>query len=148
MRQRVAIAQAMIMKPKVLLLDEAFSGLDPETRQEMQLLLLELWNTNGMTVIFVTHNLDEAIFMCTRIIGLSQYWTNDDGSRGEGAKIVFDKKVDGASPRPTSWRYQPDFNLLLQGITHDVFSPEHCQRIAEFDLTHADSIPTNEGRKA
>src|ERR1700728_4638022 len=55
MQQRVAIAQALIMKPPVLLMDEAFNALDPSTRRGMQRLMKELWRESGTTVIFVTH---------------------------------------------------------------------------------------------
>ena len=61
MQQRVAIAQSLILKPKILLMDEPFGALDPDTREEMQLLLLELWEEYGMTIFFVTHDLDEAL---------------------------------------------------------------------------------------
>jgi NitT/TauT family transport system ATP-binding protein len=72
MQQRVAIAQALIMKPPVLLMDEAFSALDPATRRGMQRLMKELWRESGMTVVFVTHNTREAVCLGSRVIALAK----------------------------------------------------------------------------
>lgn len=71
MQQRVAIAQSLVMHPKILLMDESFSALDPNTRKGMQQLIRSIWKDSGMTVIFVTHNLSEAISLGTRIIQLA-----------------------------------------------------------------------------
>ncbi|MEM7316996.1 MAG: ATP-binding cassette domain-containing protein, partial [Planctomycetota bacterium] len=83
MRQRVAIAQALIMKPEILLLDEPFGALDEATREELQIMLLELYQENltakdegerpPFTILIVTHELNEAIYVADRILGLSQY---------------------------------------------------------------------------
>jgi NitT/TauT family transport system ATP-binding protein len=70
MQQRVAIAQALIMRPPVLLMDEAFSALDPGTRSGMQHLIKDVWRRTGATVIFVTHNTREAVCLGTRVIAL------------------------------------------------------------------------------
>jgi NitT/TauT family transport system ATP-binding protein len=77
MQQRVAIAQALIMKPPVLLMDEAFSALDPGTRRGMQRLIKTLWRESGTTVVFVTHNTREAVCLGTRVIALAK---NERGS--------------------------------------------------------------------
>jgi NitT/TauT family transport system ATP-binding protein len=70
MQQRVAIAQALIMKPPILLMDEAFSALDPGTRRGMQRLIKNTWHETGTTIIFVTHNTREAVCLGTRVIAL------------------------------------------------------------------------------
>lgn len=70
MQQRVAIAQALVMHPAVLLMDEAFSALDPSTRVSLQELVLDLWREKRPTVMFVTHNVAEALFLGTRVIVL------------------------------------------------------------------------------
>ena len=88
MQQRVAIAQALIMKPPVLLMDEAFSALDPGTRRGMQKLMRELWRESGTTVVFVTHNTREAVCLGTRIIALSK-----DGDGTRGSSIALDLAV-------------------------------------------------------
>ena len=70
MQQRVAIAQALMMKPPILLMDEAFSALDPGTRRGMQRLIKNAWHETGTTIVFVTHNTREAVCLGTRVIAL------------------------------------------------------------------------------
>lgn len=72
MQQRVAIAQALIMNPTVLLMDEAFSALDPATRSDMQRLLRTLWAKTGTTIVFVTHNIPEALYLGSRVVVLGR----------------------------------------------------------------------------
>jgi NitT/TauT family transport system ATP-binding protein len=139
MQQRVAIAQALIMKPKIILMDEPFGALDPGTREDMQVFLLELWEQYEMTIFFVTHDLEEALFLGTRIIVLSPYYTIDNG-RPEGAKIVMDRKLPG--PAATRVKYSPEFNKLLEEIKQRGFVKEYRQHISEFDLSHPDSWRT------
>jgi len=71
MQQRVAIARALVRRPNVLLMDEPFSALDAMMRAELQALLLELWRSLGLTILFVTHDLDEALYLAQRVIVLS-----------------------------------------------------------------------------
>ncbi len=73
MQQRVAIAQALLMKPPVLLLDEAFSALDPSTRSSLQQLLHSIWAESRPTVVFVTHNTTEALLLGTTLIVLGRH---------------------------------------------------------------------------
>src|SRR5204862_2100090 len=70
MQQRVAIAQALIMRPRILLMDEAFSALDPGTRKGMQRLIKDLWSQSRTTIVFVTHNTREAVCLGTRVVAL------------------------------------------------------------------------------
>ncbi len=87
MQQRVAIAQALIMKPRILLMDEAFSALDPGTRREMQRLIRRVWKQFGTTILFVTHNITEAVYLGTRVIGLAKE------SDHSGSKVAIDLPV-------------------------------------------------------
>src|SRR5882762_71565 len=80
MQQRVAIAQALINRPRILLLDEAFSALDPGTRKDMQRLIRQLWRDTGITVLFVTHNTQEALYLSSRVIVLAKE-APEQGSR-------------------------------------------------------------------
>lgn len=80
MQQRVAIAQALILKPPVLLMDEAFSALDPGTRAGMQRLIKELWRESGTTIVFVTHNTREAVCLGSRVIALAKDHSGERGS--------------------------------------------------------------------
>jgi NitT/TauT family transport system ATP-binding protein len=88
MQQRVAIAQALIMNPPILLMDEAFSALDPATRAGMQRLIKKLWRESGATIVFVTHNTREAICLGTRIVALAK-----DAKSERGSSVALDLAV-------------------------------------------------------
>jgi NitT/TauT family transport system ATP-binding protein len=102
MRQRVAIAQALIMKPAILLLDEPFGALDEATREEMQQMLLDIYQENlsarragtpaPYTILIVTHELNEAMYVGDRVVGLSQYWDwrGEGHASAPGATVVYD----------------------------------------------------------
>lgn len=68
MKQRVAIARALSYRPKILLMDEPFGALDAMTRHQMQLLLTRIWETHRLTVMFVTHDIEEAVYLSDRIV--------------------------------------------------------------------------------
>lgn len=71
MQQRVAIARALALKPRVLLMDEPFASVDAQTRIELEDLLLDVWTEYGVTVVFVTHDIDEAVYLSDRVVVLS-----------------------------------------------------------------------------
>jgi NitT/TauT family transport system ATP-binding protein len=73
MKQRVAIIRALVNHPRILLMDEPFSALDAQTRARMQAYLLEIWKKVDITIVFITHDLDEAIFLADRILVLSAH---------------------------------------------------------------------------
>jgi len=89
MQQRVAIAQALMMKSRVLLMDEAFSALDPGTRSSLQRLLRSVWSELKPTIVFVTHNTAEALHLGTRLIVLARTSHSD----GCGARVALDMKL-------------------------------------------------------
>jgi NitT/TauT family transport system ATP-binding protein len=72
MKQRVAIARTLIMNPRVILMDEPFGALDSQTRNDLQVFLLNIWEKFGITILFVTHNVDEAVFLSDEIIVFSR----------------------------------------------------------------------------
>jgi NitT/TauT family transport system ATP-binding protein len=90
MQQRLAIAQALLMKPRILLLDEPFGALDPGTRQEMQVILLDLWRTAGMTVFMVTHDIGEAFLLGTRLLVFDKVRHDPQFPNAYGATITYD----------------------------------------------------------
>jgi NitT/TauT family transport system ATP-binding protein len=110
MQQRVAIAQALIMKPAIVLLDEPFGALDEATREELQGMLLGLYEENfralangalpPYTIIIVTHELNEALYVGDRVVGLSQYWdwAGEGHSTCPGATIVYDMVAPVSAP--------------------------------------------------
>ena len=103
MQQRVAVARALANKPSVLLMDEPFASVDALTRQSLQEELTHIWNQERTTVIFVTHSVDEAVFLADRVMVF--------GSRP--AQVRASLEVD--LPRPRLWKdmqIDPDFNAL------------------------------------
>ncbi|MBI4349480.1 MAG: ABC transporter ATP-binding protein [Elusimicrobia bacterium] len=140
MQQRVAIAQAMIMRPAVLLMDEPFGALDPGVREELQVHLLQTWERLRMTIFFVTHDIPEALFLGTRVFVLSQFYREDTakGPERHGARVVADYQIKkGASS--TDVKRTAEFADLAQTIRHDGFEPESRKHVDEFDLHHPDS---------
>jgi len=115
MQQRVCIARALMCKPAVLLMDEPFSAVDAMTRAILQELLLKIWRTLPITIVFVTHDLDEAVFMSTRIISLGR----------NGAGIVEDLEIDLPTPRDAiTTRGDPNFSALRQTLFSSIFAQE------------------------
>ncbi|MFJ4655840.1 ABC transporter ATP-binding protein [Nocardia sp. NPDC088792] len=108
MRKRVAIAQTWIVDPQILLMDEPFAALDALTRQAMQNELLTLWTGTGKTVLFVTHDLDEAIALSDEVVLMSA---------GPGSRVVRRYRVDLPRPRDSfAIRACPEYAELYQAI--------------------------------
>jgi NitT/TauT family transport system ATP-binding protein len=93
MQQRLALAQALMRKPKVLLLDEPFGALDPGIRAEVHALMNELWLAEGITVVMVTHDLSEAFRLGTRVIALERRRNRPEEKERYGATIAHDITV-------------------------------------------------------
>jgi NitT/TauT family transport system ATP-binding protein len=119
MQQRVAIAQALLMHPPVLLLDEAFSALDPSTRASLQEQLRGVWLEAKPTVIFVTHNTSEALLLGTRLILLSRHRESRAPEDEPAAtNLVLDMKIP-PSPLPLAARSKTrEFQDLLEHVKY------------------------------
>lgn len=102
--QRIALARSLAHNPEVLLMDEPYGALDAYTRDKMQQWLLDIWTTHKKTIVFVTHNIEEAIFLADRVLVL-----NDQ-------KFVGEYKISFARPRNESMKFSPEFNKLRQQI--------------------------------
>lgn len=99
MRQRVAIARALVTRPRLLLLDEPFGALDAQTREQMQALLLGVVREHGMTVLFVTHDVEEAVFLGDRVLVM----------RGRPGQVVADLAPPLPARRALSLKLVPAF---------------------------------------
>jgi NitT/TauT family transport system ATP-binding protein len=94
MRQRLSLAQALIRKPKVLLLDEPFAALDAGTKDSIHDLVLQLWEESGMTIFLVTHDLREGFKLGTRLLILERLRIDPQAPERFGATITYDLKVE------------------------------------------------------
>jgi ABC-type nitrate/sulfonate/bicarbonate transport system ATPase subunit len=102
MRQRAAIAQALAIEPSLLLMDEPFGAVDDATRTELQQMLVDLWQDRGMTILFVTHNIDEAVDLGSRVVVLGR----------RPGTIVSEFPVD--LPRPRDRQAKEFTDLFIQ----------------------------------
>lgn len=107
MRMRVSIARALISRPKLLLMDEPFGALDEITRQNLQDELLKIWQHEKMTILFVTHNVFEAVYLSTRIVVMTP--------RPGRISTVLDVPVP--FPRDESFRSSPEFGTLVAKVS-------------------------------
>jgi NitT/TauT family transport system ATP-binding protein/sulfonate transport system ATP-binding protein len=110
MQQRTAIARALANDPKILLLDEPFGALDNQTRGLMQELLLGIWETEQKTVLFVTHDIEEAIFMANRVVVMS----------ARPGRLKADVAVDLAHPRHYTVKTTPQFSAIKAQLTEEI----------------------------
>jgi ABC-type nitrate/sulfonate/bicarbonate transport system ATPase subunit len=110
MQQRTAIARALANGPRMLLMDEPFGALDHQTRELMQELLLGIWEAERKTVMFVTHDIDEAVFMGSRVIVMS----------ARPGRIKLSREVPLAHPRHYSIKTTPVFTELKAELTEQV----------------------------
>jgi NitT/TauT family transport system ATP-binding protein len=108
MKMRVSIARALVQKPDMLLMDEPFGALDEITRSKLNIELLDLYNQYGWTVVFVTHNIDEAVYLSNRVLVMSS----------KPGCIVADIKIETPYPRNKAFRRSLEYN-------------EYCREVAE-----------------
>ncbi len=111
MEQRVAIAQALIVNPEILLLDEPFSALDSWLRQQLQQFLISLYQKQNITIVFVTHDLQEAATLATRIIALAPITTSPSGSH-----VVLDIPITEPHPRSKKFILSSEGESIIDRI--------------------------------
>jgi NitT/TauT family transport system ATP-binding protein len=116
MQQRASIVRALGQNPQVLLMDEPFGALDAFTRDEMNLLLLRLWEESGKTIVFVTHNISEAIFLADRVVVLTP-------RPGRLARIY---DIELPRPRTVEMTFEPGFIELVQDMKRTVETGGHA----------------------
>ncbi|WP_248927060.1 ABC transporter ATP-binding protein [Paenibacillus hamazuiensis] len=121
MAQRVAIARALLRRPKVLLLDEPFGALDAFTRAHMQEALLDIWRENGTTMILVTHDIDEAVFLANRVVVMK--------SRPGSIRTII--PIDLPYPRKRA-------SVSFQEFRHKVLG--EFERVEELELVDSSGI--------
>src|ERR1700756_276627 len=120
MQQRVNLARVLVNRPTVMMLDEPFAALDAQTRLQMQEMLLELWNGLKMTIVFVTHDVDEAILLSDRVLVMSR----------RPGRIRADFEVPLARPRTADQLTSAEFNRLkkycLELLREESIADEEC----------------------
>lgn len=112
MKQRVAIARALANKPEVLLMDEPFGALDPHTKSMMQLLMREIWEKEHPTVVFITHDIDEAVFLADKIYVMS----------ARPGKVIKEVNVYLPHKRRLELKDTPEFINIRKGINDLLYS--------------------------
>ncbi|MCX8005495.1 MAG: ATP-binding cassette domain-containing protein, partial [Burkholderiaceae bacterium] len=110
MQQRDSIVRALSVNPSILLMDEPFGALDHQTRELMQELLLGIWEGEKKTVLFVTHDIDEAVFMGSRVVVMS----------ARPGRIKVDRRIELPHPRHYSMKTSPAFAALKAELTEQV----------------------------
>jgi NitT/TauT family transport system ATP-binding protein len=123
MKQRVAIARALANQPRILLMDEPFGALDAQTRSKMQAHLLEIWKNIDITILFITHDLDEAIFLADRILVLKAH-------PGEVQELI---EVPVPRPRSAGQITGPEFQATKARLEALIHPPEQVHEHSQDD---------------
>jgi NitT/TauT family transport system ATP-binding protein len=118
MRQRVAIARSLILRPRIILMDEPFGALDPMTRMNMQDLLLSMWRESEATVFFITHSIEEAVFLGDRIYIMS----NSPGT------ILKELEIKPSDQPSKEMQRQPRFQETVYYIRDMIAALEESRR--------------------
>ena len=105
-QSRVAIARALLTRPRLLLMDEPFAALDALTREELQDILLAVCRQHGTSVLFVTHDIAEAVYLADRVAVMDK------------GRITFEESIALARPRPPGLRHSVQFNAICASLRH------------------------------
>jgi NitT/TauT family transport system ATP-binding protein len=112
MQQRVSICRALVYEPKLLLMDEPFGALDALTREELGLELLRIWDEQKKTVIFVTHSINEAVFLADRVLVMTP----------RPGRIVLDLEIDLPRPRREDLEFSPEFKAYAAAVRDQIYA--------------------------
>lgn len=112
MQMRVSIARGLVTRPKVLLMDEPFGALDEITRNKLDSDLLQLWQEQNLTVVFVTHSIQEAVFLSQRVIMMA----------ARPGRVVDDISIDAPFPRDDEFRVSQQFTQYAQQLQRGLFA--------------------------
>ena len=120
MQMRVSIARGLVTQPQLLLMDEPFGALDEITRNRLDADLLKLWQQQGLTVVFVTHSIIEAVYLSSRVIMMA----------ARPGRVVEDIRIKAPYPRTDAYRTSPEFNEMVRHLherLHSASEPEEVQ---------------------
>jgi NitT/TauT family transport system ATP-binding protein len=120
MQQRANLARALAVDPRILLMDEPFAALDAQTRELMQAELLRIWNETKKTVLFITHQIDEAIYLSDRVLVMS----------ARPGRIVEDITIDLPRPRALEVKRTPEFVAYADHIWQ-LIAPQLREEVAQ-----------------
>ena len=134
MKQRVAIARALANQPRILLMDEPFGALDAQTRAKMQSYLMDIWQNIDITILFITHDLDEAIYLADRILVLKAH-------PGEVQEII---EVPVPQPRSPDQLLSPEFLATKKRLEELIHPPEEGDEMNNDHLNMVRMVPVND----
>lgn len=134
MKQRVAIARAMANQPRILLMDEPFGALDAQTRAKMQSYLMDIWQNIDITILFITHDLDEAIYLADRILVLKAH-------PGEVQELI---EVPVPQPRSPDQLLSPEFLATKKRLEELIHPPAEEDEMNSDHLNMVRMVPVND----
>jgi NitT/TauT family transport system ATP-binding protein len=134
MKQRVAIARALANQPRILLMDEPFGALDAQTRTRMQSYLMEIWKNIDITILFITHDLDEAVYLADRILVLKAH-------PGEVQELI---EVPVPQPRSPDQLLSPEFLATKKRLEELIHPPAEETVISEDHMNMVRMVPVND----
>jgi NitT/TauT family transport system ATP-binding protein len=138
MQQRVAIARALAYKPAIFLMDEPFASVDAQTRADLQDTLLEVWQRHGSTVLFVTHDIDESVYLADRVVVLSR----------APARVVAEIGIDLPRPRDQiATRELPRFVELRAEVARLIRRPQEQSSEATAAAEWTEPLSSGDGRR-
>lgn len=129
MKMRVSIARALVTEPEILLMDEPFGALDEMTRSQLNSDLLELWQEKRWTVIFVTHNIYEAVYLSNRVVVMA----------ARPGRVIADVPITAPYPRPRDFRTSSTYTQFCRQLSDELFQASHgAVPVTQLEATESD----------